>query len=203
MRVIGLSAALILAAAMVPTAQPSPQSQAPPPQGPTFRVEVSYVELDAVVTDAEGKFVRGLAKDDFEILEDGKPQSVTAFSLVDLPIRRADAATVRATPVEPDVRSNEGDFNGRVIVLVLDDLLVDAKRTQAVRASAKQFISRFVSENDLGGRPQHQWLNGGLAELHQQPRIVDCRGQQVYREPTDICCKDEDGGPSERWHGRR
>ena len=149
MRVIGLSAALILAAAMVPAAQPSAQPQSPPPQGPTFRVEVSYVEIDAVVTDAEGKFVRGLTKDDFEILEDGKPQSVTAFSLVDLPVRRAAAATVRATPVEPDVRSNEGDFNGRVIVLVLDDLLVDARRTQAVRASAKQFINRFVSENDL------------------------------------------------------
>jgi hypothetical protein len=83
MRVIGLSAALILAAAMVPAAQPSPQPQSPPPQGPTFRVEVSYVEIDAVVTNAEGKFVRGLTKDDFEILEDGKPQSVTAFSLVD------------------------------------------------------------------------------------------------------------------------
>jgi len=69
----------MLAAAMVPTAQPSPQPQSPP-QGPTFRVEVSYVEIDAVVTDAEGKFVRGLTKDDFEILEDGKPQSVTAFA---------------------------------------------------------------------------------------------------------------------------
>ena len=146
MRVIGLSIALILAAALLLSAQQPPPT---PPQGPTFRVEVSYVEIDAVVTDAEGKFVRGLTKDDFEILEDGKPQSVTAFSFVDLPVRRAAAATVRATPVEPDVRSNEGDFNGRVIVLVLDDLLVDAKRTQAVRAAAKQFINRFVSENDL------------------------------------------------------
>lgn len=126
-----------------------PQPPAQPAQGPTFRVAIDYVEVDAVVTDGDGKFVRGLTKDDFEVLEDGKPQTVTAFSLVDLPVRRPDPPAFRGTPVEPDVSTNAGEFNGRVMVLVLDDLLVDARRTLKVRTAAKQFINNFVGENDL------------------------------------------------------
>ena len=143
MRVITLSAALALAAVLVPAAQQAP------PQGPTFRTEISLVELDAVVTHPDGTIARGLTKDDFEVVEDGKPQTITAFSVVDLPIPPARPAVTDLTRVVPDVRTNEGAFNGRVIVLVLDDMLVDPRRTQAVRAAAKQFINRFVSDNDL------------------------------------------------------
>ena len=146
MRVCSLSAALIAAIALNPAArQASPQ----PPQAPTFRVAVDYVELDAVVTDRDGKFVRDLTKEDFEVLEDGKPQNVTAFTLVDLPVRRPAPLAAQGTPVEPDVRTNAGVFNGRVMVLVLDDLLVDAKRSLKVRTLAKDFINKHVSENDL------------------------------------------------------
>jgi hypothetical protein len=38
---------------------------------PTFRVETRVVEVDVVVTDPQGRFVRDLTGDDFEILEDG------------------------------------------------------------------------------------------------------------------------------------
>ena len=142
MRLIALSLTLALAATLAPAAQQ-------PVQGPTFRTEVSFVEIDAVVTGPDGKFVRGLTKDDFEVLEDGKPQAITAFSVVDLPAPSTRPAEPGRPRALPDVRSNEGAFNGRVMVLVLDDMLVDPRRTAAVRASARQFINRFVSDNDL------------------------------------------------------
>ena len=43
-------------------------------------IDVSIVNVDAVVTDRQGNPVRGLTKDDFQILENGKPQAVTNFS---------------------------------------------------------------------------------------------------------------------------
>lgn len=143
MRLIALSLTLAVIATLAPAAQQQPA------QGPTFRTEVSFVELDAVVTGRDGAFVRGLTKDDFEVIEDGKPQTIAAFSVVDLgpPSARPEEGG-RPRPL-PDVRSNEGTFNGRVIVLVLDDVLVDPRRTNAVRTSARQFINRFVGDNDL------------------------------------------------------
>ena len=60
----------------------------------TFRAEVNYVEVDARVVDAQGKFVPDLTQDDFQVLEDGKPQKVTIFSLVNHPGRARRAAAV-------------------------------------------------------------------------------------------------------------
>jgi VWFA-related protein len=50
-------------------------------------VEVNLVELYTTVTDRSGQLIRDLTIDDFEILEDGRPQSVVKFELVeDLPL---------------------------------------------------------------------------------------------------------------------
>lgn len=54
---------------------------APPPSTPTFldRVEVRVIEVDVVVQDAKGDPVTGLTRDDFELLEDGKPVEISNF----------------------------------------------------------------------------------------------------------------------------
>jgi VWFA-related protein len=43
-------------------------------------VEVSIVNVDVVVTDKKGGRVTGLTKNDFELLEDGKPQPISNFA---------------------------------------------------------------------------------------------------------------------------
>ena len=135
-----------------PASQPQrPQAPAPRDQQPTvtFRVEVNYVEIDATVTDAQGNFVRDLTKDDFAVVEEGKPQELSVLSLVDIPIERPDAPLYSPTTIEPDVRSNTKEFNGRVFVLVLDDLQTHFARSVRVRAAAKLFIERYLGANDI------------------------------------------------------
>src|SRR6266446_5648449 len=75
-----------LVAGQNPPAQPPPQT----PQAPTFRVRVDYVEVDVVVTDRQGNLVRDLKKEDFQVLEDGKAQTINTFTMVDIPVERAD-----------------------------------------------------------------------------------------------------------------
>src|SRR6266481_8543465 len=115
-----------------------------PPQEPpavTFKTEVNYVEVGAVVTDAQGNFVRTLNKDDFQIFEDGKPQKISAYSLVDIPVERvAPARRAGAPSVESDVTSNAAPFQGRLYLIVLDDLHTDVARTSVVKAAVKRFI---------------------------------------------------------------
>jgi len=137
-------------------AQSQPPSN-PPPQNPpereqpavTFKVEVNYVEVDAIVTDADGNLARGLTKDDFEVLEDGKPQVVSVFAPVDIPVERAERPLYRQTAIEPDVRTNAQEFDGRLFVLVLDDLHTNALRSQLVRRAAHEFIEQYIGANDM------------------------------------------------------
>jgi len=124
--------------------------QAPPaPSQLTFRVEANYIEVDAVVTDAQGKFIRDLTAQDFEVLEDKRAQKVDVFTLVDIPLQRDDKPGYRHTPVEPDVATNEKEFDGRVYVLLLDANHVPAIDTTLVKRAARQFIDDFLGANDL------------------------------------------------------
>ncbi|MDQ3346876.1 MAG: VWA domain-containing protein, partial [Acidobacteriota bacterium] len=123
------------------------QDQGQPPV--TFKVEVNYVEIDAVVTDSQGRPVTDLKKDEFQVSEGGTAQSITAFSRVDVPIERADPPLFRRTVVKPDVQSNRDAFTGRVFLLVLDDLQTDFRRTSRVQAAARHFIRRYMGANDM------------------------------------------------------
>ena len=61
-------------------AQPPPQPQVP------FRAGVDVVSLNVTVTDGTTRYVTDLAKDDFNVFEDGVKQEVTFFSRTNLPI---------------------------------------------------------------------------------------------------------------------
>src|SRR5271163_5025217 len=58
-------------------------SQAPAPNpsatAPTIKVETRVVLLDVVVTNHKGETITDLRREDFSIVEDGKPQSLSAF----------------------------------------------------------------------------------------------------------------------------
>src|SRR5690349_18321279 len=128
-----------------PGGQPPAQAAQPganqPGQPPiVFKTEVNYVEVDAVVTDAQGNFVRNLKADDFTVLEDGKPQKIEMFTQVDIPREPQDRFLFMNRPVKMDVKSNRDPFTGRLYVVVLDDLHTAALRSQLVKRAAHQFI---------------------------------------------------------------
>jgi Ca-activated chloride channel family protein len=51
-----------------------------------FTSGVQAVEVYASVVDRNGEPVRGLTQDDFEVLEDGRPQTLSAFAAADFPL---------------------------------------------------------------------------------------------------------------------
>lgn len=124
---------------------PAPAQDAPPV---IFRVEVDYVEVDALVSDAQGNLVTDLRAEDFEVLEDGKPQKVTSFSFVNLPIERAVRPLFADRPIEADVQTNDR-AEGRIYMLVLDDLHTDFTRTPRVKAAVRRFLEQNFGVNDL------------------------------------------------------
>jgi VWFA-related protein len=150
-----LSVAVCLGALWVTGAGPGAGHSSQPDQRPavTFRTEINFVELAAVVTDGSGRFVPGLTKDDFEIIEQGVRQPIAAFSLVHIPVAPAAPGAASAdrgrVPAEPDITSNRAPFDGRVFLLLLDDLQTDVRRTGHARRAAQEFVSRHVAANDL------------------------------------------------------
>jgi VWFA-related protein len=144
---LGVALFVMGAASWLPSGTSAQAPQGPP--STTFQVEVNYVDIDTIVTDENGNFVSNLSRDDFEVLEDGKPQKIDTFSYVEIPIERQVRFAALGRPVSPDVRSNRESFSGRIYVLVLDDYNVSPMRTSAVRRWAREFIERHLGANDL------------------------------------------------------
>ena len=46
-----------------------------------LKVQTGLMQVRAVVTDREGRIVENLKKEDFEVLENGKPQEINFFSI--------------------------------------------------------------------------------------------------------------------------
>src|SRR5688572_29655890 len=157
--------AAVVAAAVVHGQQPAPSP------GPSFRVEVNYVELDASVTDAQGRLVTTHTADDFEVFEDGRPQKVTAFSLVNLPIERAERPLFAAQPIEADVQTNE-QVEGRIYLIVLDDLHIDPARGLRVKTAVRRFIDQNFGTNDLAAVAYTSGRAGDTQDFTNNTRLL-------------------------------
>jgi VWFA-related protein len=117
-------------------------AQSPPE--PTLRITVNLVQVDAVVTDGRGRHVPDLTRDDFVILQDGKPRKVTHCTYfaeppeAALPARTSLAAT-------PPHRSR----TRRVVALVVDDLGMSFSSAHHAREALQKFVDEQMQHGDL------------------------------------------------------
>lgn len=103
------------------------------------KIEVSVVNVDVTVTDSEGNPVRGLARDDFEIFEDGVPQAITNFYVVDA----GQAALAQPEPQDDRFR--------RKVLLIIDRHSV----TPYERNRAIERVEEFINDRFRGG--EYDW----------------------------------------------
>jgi VWFA-related protein len=120
---------------------------------PDFTSRVDLVTTDVVVRDNKGQFIADLKKGDFEVLEDGVPQTLVSFSLthggrtynIDAPPRQAIEGL--AVPPPRPARSE----SGRIFFILIDDLHLDFRDTARVRDLLKRISTELVHEGDMFG----------------------------------------------------
>ena len=167
MRLLAVSLAAAVLVAAVPAAQ-TPQKR------PVFRGNTQVVSVDVIVRDGSGGVVRGLTAADFEVTEDGKPQTVSSFTFeeisdkpagptsVDLlagaETRLADqargqqpAAAPTATPeaAAPKAMTPEELAGRRLIVLLFDISSMQPEDVQRAVDSATKYVDEKMSPADM------------------------------------------------------
>jgi VWFA-related protein len=125
-------------------------AQAPAPaQQPSFRSSTVVVEVDALVTDGEGRFVPGLTADDFDVFEDGKLQRIDRIYAVT-------GTTVTAPPVSSDAASPPeavapAAVPPRVFVLLFDQEHMQPGSFKRLQDAAIGFLTKEFKPGDVGG----------------------------------------------------
>jgi VWFA-related protein len=119
----------------------------------TVRVESSFVQIDAMVTDKDENRVRGLKAENFRVLEDGKAQKIAGVDFFD--VTKA-AAVDNAEPIYISL-NNENDSGTlssirsthRLIVLFFDKSAMFPEDLLRAVDSAKEFVKNQMTPADL------------------------------------------------------
>lgn len=119
------------------------------PPGVTFKVDINYVEIPAVVVDPNGRFVDTLQQSDFQVYEDGRRQTIASFTLVKTGVEPVEPPVDLRSAIAPDVQTNAAPFDGRLYVVLMDDLHVDAAHTEPTRQAARLFLETQLGTGDL------------------------------------------------------
>jgi len=121
-------------------------AQGPPPQRPpTIRTRVDAVSVDVVATDAKGQPVADLTAADFEVREDGTPQTIDSFKRITLEDDPVALAGRRFPPITTlDAQEREaGRDDLRVIAIFLDDYHTRLLNAARVRDTLAKFVAQL------------------------------------------------------------
>jgi len=123
----------------VPT--PTPRAQALAPVAESARVDITNIEV--VVTDSKGNRVRDLAKEDFDIRQDGIPQPVTNFYAVDgLKVTFEDGKSIRLD--SPEGKEEVPREVKARYILYIDNLNIQPQNRNRMFKSLKEFVTQSV-----------------------------------------------------------
>ena len=123
-------------------------------QQPTFRAGVTLVSTDVIPRNEKGSFVSDLTKDSFTVLEDGVPQTIVAFSMVqggrtyNLLTPPPATAAVEGL-VLPTAKPRANDSAGRVLLILVDDLHFEPELTPHVRKLIETIAGTLLHDGDL------------------------------------------------------
>jgi VWFA-related protein len=131
----------------------------------TFRSTTRLVEVPVVVTDRVGRPVAGLTRDDFELSEAGKPQTISLFDVLDTrtaPVRPAAPAEEEANDAGHYFTNRVPRSSGSAVVILLDRLNAGIDS----QWFAKIGVERALNATRPDDRIALYALDGGVRVLH-------------------------------------
>ena len=185
--IAGRYAAPSLLAFLVLVSGPSSRAQTPPratPRPPVFGTGIEVINLNVSVTDARGRYVTDLIKNDFAVFEDGVRQELSIFNHEDIPISlvlmidtsasmdeklpTARAAAIRFVgTLRPQDNAQVMQFNDRTTIL--QDFVAEHGR-----------LENAISRTEAAGPTAlHNALYVALKELEKQKNQGELRRRAI------------------------
>lgn len=154
-----LALILSLSLLMAASGQPPPvQQQGEVDESDVVRISTNLVQVDAVVTDKDGKQITDLGPEEIEVFEDDRPQQITNFSYISTQHAASPQPIASISPkpssnavssvAPPPVRLKPEQVR-RTIALVVDDLGMSFESTAFVRRALKNFVDQQMQPDDL------------------------------------------------------
>jgi VWFA-related protein len=179
---------LVALGAFCVLAQQSSAQQAPTRTPGVIQINVDLVQVDAVVTDEKGNPVTDLKAEDFEVLQDGRPQRIRNFEFVRVRETRAAAiaqAAAPAAPVTPTMALRPEQVR-RTIALVVDDMGLSFDSTVRARDALKKWVANEMQPGDLVSVVRTHAAMGAMQQFTNDKRLLYSAIDRIKYQPGRI-----------------
>ncbi len=132
-----------------PAAAPAAQTD----QSPVFRAGINYVRVDVIVSDKNGNPIENLKAEDFEVLEEGRPQKIDTFKLISLDggLIPGPGGPPRQIRTDGDEETEAARDDVRLFAIFLDDYHVRLETSLGAREQVARFVETQLGPSDMVG----------------------------------------------------
>ena len=163
-------------------------------QRPSFRSTIDLVMLNVTVTGPGGRYAADLLADDFQVLEDGRPQNVTYFSPANVPLSVSLVLDTSSSMDEEMVVSKQAamDFIARLRPGDVAEVVSFDSRVEVLQAmtSDRALLEAAIQRMRAGGSTA--LYNGVYIVLRQFEKVKPQTGDDVRRQVIVVLSDGED-----------
>lgn len=158
------------------------------PQEPVARITTDLVQLDIIVTDRSGKLVRDLKREDFELVEDGKVQTITHFAqgTAAKPARWITSAKPSAASTGSGASPVSYEPRSRYLVLMVDDIHISAENLILAKRALSKFIKTSLMSGDLVAIATTSGQIGLLQQFTKERAVIERAIDRIYLQERKV-----------------
>jgi VWFA-related protein len=192
--IMALGSALCLAAGS--TAAPQAKEQPAQNSNAKIQVNVNAVLVPVVVRDAQGRAVGNLKKEDFQVFDKDKLQTISGFSIQKRVAIDANPSSAPAPPNTPsnlplnaNVAQKPAPPPERYVVFLFDDMHLSYGELLRVQKVATKMLAASLSASDMAVVLSFSGVNSGMTRDHAklQDAIAKIKVQNLYRHTGREC----------------
>jgi VWFA-related protein len=173
-----------------PILQARQQQQAPEPNSSlTIKSSVNEVLVPVVVRDAQGQTVGNLKKEDFQVFDNGKPQVITGFTLVQraAPMTRVNPPT--PAPIDLPAALKPPPPPERFVALLFDDLNLSTSDLIQSQKAAIKILGGSLLASDIAAVLSTSGIDSGFTFDHNglEKTILSLKVNHLYQHDPNDC----------------
>ncbi len=194
-RVRGASTLVVAACLVVGLAARGGGAQAPPREDdrPVVVIGTTLIQVDAIVTDKDGRPVTDLRRDDFDVFQDDRPEEISAFAYVSTP-----SVPRTGVPEAPSLPTHLRSAPVRRSVAIVVDDLKSNESARTARDAIRRFVDDRMEPGDLVAIVQARAGAGALQQFSADPQVLHAAIDRIRFVPRSRPASDCDDDAAER-----
>jgi VWFA-related protein len=160
-------------------------------QSDVLRVYTELVQTDVMVFDKQGRFVKGLKREDFDLRIDGKPRPVEFFETVTAGTLNEESQIAAARGSATQAKTSAGSSpipldRGRPVYFYVDDFHLDLPSLLTTRKLITNFIDKEMGQNDEAAIASASGQIGFLQQLTNNQGVLRAALERLKLHPYSV-----------------